>query len=106
VGPNRNIEVLAHDVDARIGRMLNNIDLGRSMHVIACRRLGRVDLCLASRISRCRASQREIKSRSTADLGLGPYAPAMAVHDALHRGEPDPGTGKIDLGMQALECAE
>src|SRR5712691_1837175 len=50
--------------------------------------------------------QREEEHGSLADFPLGPDAPPMPVHDALHGREPDAGPGIFGCGMQALERAE
>src|SRR6266568_836962 len=50
--------------------------------------------------------QREEEHGSLADFPLGPDAPPMPVHDALHGREPDAGPGIFGCGMQALKRAE
>ena len=40
------------------------------------------------------------------DLALGPHAAAVAVNDALHRGEANAGAGKICRRVQPLEGAK
>src|SRR5712691_3964878 len=50
--------------------------------------------------------QREEEHGPLADFPFGPDAPAMPVHDALHRRKPDAGAGVLGCGMQALKRAE
>src|SRR5713226_9326001 len=50
--------------------------------------------------------KRKKEHRPLAHLGLGPDAPAVAVHDALNGREPDPGSGVVGRGVQALKRAE
>jgi hypothetical protein len=51
-------------------------------------------------------SQVEIEHCAFSRCSLGLYPPALAIHDALHRGQAYAYAGKLALCMQALEWLE
>src|SRR5688572_22934071 len=53
-----------------------------------------------------RKRQGEIHGRALADLAVSPDLAAVAPHDAIHRGEPDPGALELFRRVQSLERSE
>src|SRR6185503_9800105 len=52
------------------------------------------------------AVEGEVERRALAGPALGPDPSAVAMHDALHARQPDPGARELADGVQALERRE